>query len=57
MGDKIIQIKAGAGSGYPIKITDIKGGIIGMGPYGCLLEHVGVHHKYVKEDGTFEDIE
>ena len=31
VGDKIIQIQPGAGSGYPLKITDIKDGIIGVG--------------------------
>lgn len=31
VGDRIIQIKSGAGSGMALKITDIKDGIIGMG--------------------------
>ena len=57
VGDKIIQTTNGAGGWLPLTITDIKDGIIGMGGYGCLIETVGVHHKYIKEDGTLEDIE
>ena len=56
VGDRIVQIKPGAGSGMFLKITDIKDGIIGMGGYGCLLSTVHIHHKFVKDDNSLEDI-
>lgn len=58
IGDKIIQIKSGAGSGRPLTITDIdtEYGIIGMGVYGCYVDGVEKYHKYVKADGTLEDL-
>lgn len=59
VGDRIIQITPGAGSGVPKTITDIdeEFGIIGMGPYGCALDTVDEDHKFVRPDGTYEDIE
>ena len=56
VGDKIIQTIGGAGSNCPLTITDINSGIIEMGIYGCFLEDVHINHKYVREDGTLEDI-
>lgn len=61
VGDRIIQIANGAGSGRPLKITDIKTyeenfKIIGMGAYGCAYDTVQNCHMFVREDGTFEEI-
>lgn len=56
VGDEIIATVGGAASGLPLKITDIKDGIIGMGMYGCSYEFVHFCHKYIKEDGTLEDL-
>ena len=58
IGDKIIQIINGAGSGSPLKITDIdkEYGIIEMGWYGCSYDGVHKYHRYVRQDGTLENI-
>jgi hypothetical protein len=58
VGDKIVQIVSGAGSGIPLEITDIdrECGIIGMGYYGCSYDGVQVNHKYVRDDGSLEEI-
>lgn len=58
VGDKIIQIENGAGSGRPLMITDIDSeyGIVGMGAYGCSMDGIEKHHKYVRPDGILEDI-
>ena len=61
VGDKIIQLDNGAGSGRPIKITDIKTyegnfKVIGMGAYCYAYDRVEKSHMFVKEDGTFEEI-
>lgn len=60
VGDTIIQMTNGAGAHIPLKITDInKEGnpiIVGMGVFGCLYDTIHVHHMFVKEDGTLEEI-
>ena len=61
VGDRIIQESNGAGSGRPLKITDIKTyegdlKIIGMGLYCCNFDGVEKSHMFVKEDGSFEEI-
>lgn len=57
-GHKIIMLTNGVGSGRPLEITDIdtEYGIIEMGPYGTSLCGVGKFHKFVRDDGTYEDI-
>jgi len=58
VGDKIILIVNGAGAFAHLEITDInyEHGIIGMGTYACSLKDVHRLHKYVRKDGTLEEI-
>lgn len=59
VGDKIMQMSPnGPGSLIPLEITDIDHEycIIGMGPYGCSLQHVHISHKFINVDGNLEEI-